>query len=256
MQALGLQTACFARIHTFGKAIGCHGAMIAGSMTLRNYLINFSRAFIYTTALPEKAKGGGQTRWLPKYLNGKYARLPEGVVLTATEKNGVMRRVHGLHHWLGKTSLASGAVDVDGARVHWWLLNEKNPQDAAKTTFGGAKRTGVSAYALVDSHVAVLHGSESYGLRTSNEGHALLREAGALHGASRVALHVEPSRRTWMPNPERTRLFNSSGTAFSPRAALREFAENMPPRPPYWAKIQNCTSTLSRSRTPLTGPPR
>ncbi|HWK07195.1 MAG TPA: 8-amino-7-oxononanoate synthase [Puia sp.] len=55
VQALGLQTACFARIHTFGKAVGCHGAMIAGSETLRNYLINFSRAFIYTTALPESS---------------------------------------------------------------------------------------------------------------------------------------------------------------------------------------------------------
>ncbi len=33
-------------------AIGCHGAAIVGSKDLRNYLINFSRSFIYTTALP------------------------------------------------------------------------------------------------------------------------------------------------------------------------------------------------------------
>ena len=42
----------FARIHTFGKAIGCHGATIVGSETLRNYLVNFARSFIFTTALP------------------------------------------------------------------------------------------------------------------------------------------------------------------------------------------------------------
>lgn len=49
---LGLQNKVWARIHTFGKAIGSHGAIVLGSNTLRDYLINFSRAFIYTTALP------------------------------------------------------------------------------------------------------------------------------------------------------------------------------------------------------------
>ena len=43
---------CFARIITFGKAFGLHGAAILGSETLRDFLINFSRPFIYSTALP------------------------------------------------------------------------------------------------------------------------------------------------------------------------------------------------------------
>lgn len=41
------------RIYTFGKAIGVHGACVAGSRILVDYLINFSRPFIYTTALPD-----------------------------------------------------------------------------------------------------------------------------------------------------------------------------------------------------------
>jgi len=49
---LGIEQDCFARIYTYGKAMGCHGAAIVGSEVLRNYLINFSRSFIYTTALP------------------------------------------------------------------------------------------------------------------------------------------------------------------------------------------------------------
>ena len=53
VQALGIQDSCFARVHTFGKAMGCHGAVVLGSDTLRHYLINFCRSFIYTTALPE-----------------------------------------------------------------------------------------------------------------------------------------------------------------------------------------------------------
>ncbi|MDB5091179.1 MAG: bioF 2, partial [Mucilaginibacter sp.] len=45
-----LQSKVFARIVTFGKALGCHGAIILGSNLLRQYLINFARPFIYTTA--------------------------------------------------------------------------------------------------------------------------------------------------------------------------------------------------------------
>lgn len=50
--ALGIENKCLARIYTYGKAMGCHGAVIVGNEILRNYLINFSRPFIYTTALP------------------------------------------------------------------------------------------------------------------------------------------------------------------------------------------------------------
>jgi 8-amino-7-oxononanoate synthase len=47
---LGLENKVFARIVTFGKALGCHGAIVLGSSLLRDYLVNFSRSFIYTTA--------------------------------------------------------------------------------------------------------------------------------------------------------------------------------------------------------------
>lgn len=55
VQELQLMDSCFARIHTFGKAVGCHGAVVLGSGVLRDYLINFSRSFIYTTSLPPAA---------------------------------------------------------------------------------------------------------------------------------------------------------------------------------------------------------
>jgi len=49
---LGLEAFVFARIITFGKALGVHGAAVLGSPHLRNYLINFSRPFIFSTGLP------------------------------------------------------------------------------------------------------------------------------------------------------------------------------------------------------------
>lgn len=51
VNSLGIENDVFARINTFGKALGCHGAAILGSKVLIEYLINFSRPFIYTTAL-------------------------------------------------------------------------------------------------------------------------------------------------------------------------------------------------------------
>ncbi|QEC54261.1 8-amino-7-oxononanoate synthase [Anseongella ginsenosidimutans] len=48
----GLEEQVFARIYTFGKALGSHGAIITGSKTLKDYLVNFARPLIYTTALP------------------------------------------------------------------------------------------------------------------------------------------------------------------------------------------------------------
>jgi len=48
---LGIEKAVFARIHTFGKAIGTHGAAVLGSQLLKDYLINYARPLIYTTAL-------------------------------------------------------------------------------------------------------------------------------------------------------------------------------------------------------------
>ena len=55
LQELHLETEVFARIYTFGKGLGCHGAVILGSETLKTYLINFARSFIYTTGLSPHA---------------------------------------------------------------------------------------------------------------------------------------------------------------------------------------------------------
>lgn len=49
---MALEDAFFARVYTFGKAMGVHGAVVVGSAQLIDYLVNFGRSFIYTTAMP------------------------------------------------------------------------------------------------------------------------------------------------------------------------------------------------------------
>lgn len=51
LQFLGLHNRVFARIMTFGKGLGCHGAAVLGTQELKEYLVNFARSFIYTTGL-------------------------------------------------------------------------------------------------------------------------------------------------------------------------------------------------------------
>jgi 8-amino-7-oxononanoate synthase len=72
---LGLENKVFARVVTFGKALGCHGAIVLGSKVLRDYLINFARPFIYSTAAPhhthESVRQAYQLLKSPDFSNGK-----------------------------------------------------------------------------------------------------------------------------------------------------------------------------------------
>lgn len=76
---LGLENKVFARVITFGKALGCHGAIVLGSKGLRDYLINFARSFIYTTAAPqhthESVRQAYQLLKSPDFSNEKLHQL-------------------------------------------------------------------------------------------------------------------------------------------------------------------------------------
>lgn len=88
IQAYQLQDKIFARIMTFGKGLGCHGAAILGSEDLKHYLVNFARSFIYTTGLPPHAVATILTAYQQLETNSKaISTLKENIVHFNQEKN-------------------------------------------------------------------------------------------------------------------------------------------------------------------------
>ncbi|AKD03832.1 8-amino-7-oxononanoate synthase [Pontibacter korlensis] len=91
VSALGLEQEVFARVLTYGKAMGLHGAAVVGPQILCNFLINYSRAFIYTTGLPTHAL---------EALKCAYTLLPE----LGEERARVKKLAHLLYQKLNNLS--------------------------------------------------------------------------------------------------------------------------------------------------------
>ncbi len=53
----GVERRCLARVGTFGKALGSHGAFVACSSGLRDLIVNSGRTYIFTTGLPPACAG-------------------------------------------------------------------------------------------------------------------------------------------------------------------------------------------------------
>ena len=71
----------FCRIVTFGKAYGYHGAALLVSSDLRDYLLNFCRSFIYTTALPDHSYNIIESRVKHADIYEKQKSLQENIYL-------------------------------------------------------------------------------------------------------------------------------------------------------------------------------
>lgn len=86
-QQLGLHRSVFARLVTFGKALGCHGAALLGDVPLRAYLVNYARSFIYTTGLPPHSLATIQSAYAALEATGERAALRQLIAAFNREKN-------------------------------------------------------------------------------------------------------------------------------------------------------------------------
>lgn len=77
---MGIEKELFARVITFGKAWGNAGAVVLGSQTLIDFLINFARPFIYSTApSPYHVLSLSTTLDFLKTQNGLREKLKENI---------------------------------------------------------------------------------------------------------------------------------------------------------------------------------
>ncbi len=58
LAALGLEDQVDVAVGTLGKALGSHGAFVAGDRVMTQYLLNAARTFVFSTALPPPAVAG------------------------------------------------------------------------------------------------------------------------------------------------------------------------------------------------------
>jgi 8-amino-7-oxononanoate synthase len=130
---LGLQEQVLARVVTFGKALGGQGAAVVGPAVLRDYLLNFSRPFIYTTAAPDYSLAA---------LAAAYELLPA----LEAERARLFRLSAKLHRRL---SALPGAVLPPDARVILPVQLPGHPPARVRAAAAGVQQAGFDVRAIV-----------------------------------------------------------------------------------------------------------
>ena len=165
------------------------------------------------------------SKWIARYLNTRYYRLPECVEVRVREgwsedrkdsRRHFLRRVEGQANWLARHAESSGSVELSGATAHWWILREETDRHSGLVAPGG--------------HTAALYQDELYELTTGRMAMARLQSFGAIFGADRVVIYVEPhaqADRQPTANAARTQLkINGESLEWAGWAA--EFRQKLP----------------------------
>lgn len=106
VQELKIEEAVFARMITFGKALGCHGAAVLGSADLKQYLLNFSRSFIYTTGLPPHSVATILASYESLESTKEIEKLHDNIALFRSEIN--QNRIE--NHFIESTSAIQSCI--------------------------------------------------------------------------------------------------------------------------------------------------
>ncbi|HYM36868.1 MAG TPA: hypothetical protein VES96_00540 [Nitrospiraceae bacterium] len=160
------------------EIIGDHGTMIVllGHTDLAD-----------TMKAPENSPA--PSRWIAKYLNSRYFKIPKNITIKAREgwehprsdkDRNLLRKIVGQFEYLQQHSEAEGSVEITDAVAHWWILKDET---AISQNSGFIESSG---------HIAALYKDELYESLTARAGRARLQQFGVLFGHNRVVIYVEP----------------------------------------------------------------
>ncbi|MEE9271987.1 MAG: 8-amino-7-oxononanoate synthase [Robiginitomaculum sp.] len=115
VSSLHLEAQVFACVFTFGKAVGMHGAAILGSAVLYDYLVNFCRSFIFTTAPSPQTVQDTKIAYT-RFKTAHEARNLLTTALTSFEEI-VKTQIWDNTYWLPSTSPIQGLVIPGNTRA-------------------------------------------------------------------------------------------------------------------------------------------
>jgi len=173
------------------------------------------------TYLPEGAPYG--RNWLARYLNRRYFKLPEFVELAVScqlhkKEDGTpkfqIRMIQGMEHFNGKYSSFNGSVKINGAIIHWWVLDElDNPRPEFPSV----------------SHTASLYQNELYDYQENNKTNLTrLHRFGIVQLVKRVVIYAAPTGKNVTTDPSRSFLSVGSAEKIPWDDWGDQFAANMP----------------------------
>ena len=139
----------------------------------------------HDTIQPPESVTDGRRRWITRYLNGRFLRLPEHVEVLVGDQQGQTRElqhIHGEQHHLEQRAIAAGAEQLSDAITRWWVLDDDHR----------ARRREAAIWAST-GHAAAVYDDELYDiLPQTRGGYGRLQDFGIRFGYERVVLHLEP----------------------------------------------------------------
>lgn len=177
-----------------------HHVPIADSAKPRNILqFGTAVALLGKTEEEHTMKPVGQPlKWLIKYLNTKFFRLPGDITIKVRDFSksepanwptspdtgmgggggSQERTIKGMHAHLIEKAISHGIRELGDARIHWYILPPE--------------RIEQSDIWECTAHIGALFQDELYEMRTGRNSLARLREFGLVFGSDRVVIYAEP----------------------------------------------------------------